>query len=202
MQTPFATPNRDSGQAGKRKPTRKPGRKSKATIFTAQKFRWLEQVERDCKNMPPLAVAVAVEFCHYFDLAHDGAAWPWQDAIANALNVKRESVNRLITILVKRGHLLSTRRGRDQSNLYHMVPKETADQPQKQPAAKPPRCDRTRTSSTPMMCAQDVTDQRLRCDRSVTQTPFKTPGGSNEPPGERERRCANAHDNPRCRGVP
>jgi hypothetical protein len=66
------------------------GRKSKATIFTHNKFRWLEQVARN-RNLPALASAVCIEFFHYFSLAHDGAAWPAQNSIAETPGVRREA---------------------------------------------------------------------------------------------------------------
>jgi hypothetical protein len=140
------------------------GRKSKATIFTGHKFRWIEQVARDCRNLPALGAAVAAEFCHYFDLAHGGAAWPWQGAIADALGVRREAVNRVINALIERGHLTSTRGGRNKPNVYHFVLKDKA-----------PGCAQPRTSSPSKMCADDVRERRFRCAQPRTESSSKTP---------------------------
>lgn len=140
---------------------RKKGPKSKATKFTHAKFCWLEQVARDNRNVPTLAPAVCIELCHYFNLRDDGAARVWQDALAQALGVRREAINKVIKALVERGHLSSTRCGRDQPNLYRMVVLTDAA-----------RCAQERTSSAPMMCDHDVRETRPRCAPQRTQTPL------------------------------
>jgi hypothetical protein len=163
---------------------RKP--KSKATEFTGQKFRWLEQIARAGRELPSLAPAVAIEFSHYFDLAEGGAAWPWQDAIAQALGVRREAVNRVINALVEHGDLTVTRQGRDRPNIYRFVLKDGdgISEPKSQKLRS--RCAQPRTSSDPKMCADDVRERRLRCAQNRTDSSSKTPGASLEAPKERE----------------
>src|SRR5262245_15123343 len=103
---------------------RKP-RKSKATIFTYRKFLWLEQVAND-RSLPALASAVCTLLSPYFNLSHDGAAWPYQDTLAASLGVRREAVNRVIKALIERGRLeVTTTRGRHKPSVYKLVLKET-----------------------------------------------------------------------------
>src|SRR5262249_44902884 len=113
-----------------------------------------------------------------FNLDYDGAAWFFQDTIAARLGIRRETVNRVLNAVVARGHLASTKQGRDKPNVYRFMIKEEAAPigAPTAPADRPSRCDQRRISSKPMMCAEDVTNDALRCDQPVTQTPFKTPG--------------------------
>lgn len=181
-------------------------RKSKATIFTGKKFRWLEQVAADGK-LPPLALRLCIRLCPCFNLDYDGAAWPAQETLAATLGARREAINRTVSILVACGHLESTRRGRDKSNVYRMVLKAAAAQPQKEaPAreapARPPRCAQKRTSSAAKMCDQDVRFSTLRCDQDRTLSSSKTPVLSKESTKEIERDELLTHsfDHP-CAGV-
>jgi hypothetical protein len=129
--------------------------------FASKKFRWLEKVARDWRKLPPLATPLCIWFCHQFNLANGGGAWPYQATIAEALGVHRETINRVLAALVARGHLQIVRQGRDRPNLYHMVIDDGArcEQPITSSEA---RCDPLVTSSDP----HDVIDQRSRCDRS------------------------------------
>ena len=104
--------------------------------FASKKFRWLERVARDARNLPPLAPAVCIEFCHYF--GEDGNAWPAQDTLAKTFGVKRQTINLVLAALVERNHLISIRQGRGRTNLYRMVDEGDDEQS---------RCPQTRTSS-------------------------------------------------------
>jgi len=155
-------------------------RKSKATIFTHRKFLWLEQVARD-RRLPALSSAVSVLLSPYFNLSHDGAAWPYQDTLAASLGVRREAVNRVINALVERAHLeVTTTRGRHKPSVYRLVLKETA-------ATK---CAQESTLSEPKMCAENVRIREGKCAPTRTQIPLKTPWASKEAP--RRERKANA----------
>jgi hypothetical protein len=169
-----------------------PGR-SKATRFTHKKFRWLDQLSID-RELPPLALRVCIQFLPGFNLDYDGSAWFFQDTIAARLGVRRETVNRVLNAVVARGHLESIKQGRDKPNVYRMVLKDEAATIGAQPADRPARCDQRRTSSDPMMCAEDVTNDALRCDQPVTQTPFKTPGAPKGAPKEERETVAQERD--------
>src|SRR6516162_2788755 len=152
-------------------------RKSKATIFTYRKFLWLEQVARD-RGLPALASAVCTLLSPYFNLSHDGAAWPYQDTLAASLGVRREAVNRVINALVERGHLeVTTTRGRHKPSVYRLVLKET----------DATKCAPERTLSEPKMCAENVRVREEKCAPTRTQTSLKTPVAPTEPPGERDK---------------
>jgi hypothetical protein len=142
--------------------------------FAADKFRWLYQVAVDANSLAPLAVAVCVLLCRYFNLDHDGRAWAYQDTLASALGVRRECINRVLRALVERGHLTSIRRGRDKSNHFYFVLKEEA-------ASEADDVRKTGHHDN-----QDVRDQRFRCAQTRTKNPSTIPGAPNGAPG-RER---------------
>jgi Helix-turn-helix domain len=87
--------------------------------FAALKFKWLEQVAVD-RQLPPLAASVCIWLCRHFNLDEDGAAWPHQETIAQALGISRRWVIKVLQALVERGYLFSEQRGQDQPNLYRM----------------------------------------------------------------------------------
>src|SRR6516165_3436021 len=145
-------------------------RKSKATIFTYRKFLWLEQVAKD-RSLPALSSAVCILLSPYFNLSHDGAAWPYQDTLAASLGVRREAVNRVINALVERGHLeVTTTRGRHKPSVYRLVLKET----------DATKCAQESTLSEPKMCAENVRVREGKCAPTRTQTPFRSPVASKE----------------------
>jgi hypothetical protein len=159
------TGNMSSRRKSQASRSRKP-RKSKATIFTHRKFLWLEQVARD-RGLPALASAVCILLSPYFNLSHDGTAWPYQDTLAASLGLCRETVNRIIKALIERGHLeVTTTRGRHKASVYRLVLKE----------ADTTKCDQPITLSEP----ENVIIQSGKCDHIVTQTPLKTPVASKE----------------------
>jgi hypothetical protein len=143
-----------------RKP-RKRGPKSKATTFTSAKFRWLERLACD-NRLPPLALRLCVVLTPFFNLDRNGTAWPLQGTLAAKLGASREAINRMIGVLI--GYLETSRRGRDKSNLYRMALPE--------PAEKAADDVTERSHHKP----HDVTVSSVRCDQTVTRTPFKTPG--------------------------
>jgi len=131
---------------------------AQARAFASKKFRWLEQVARDYRSLPALASPVCIWLCHLFNIEKSGAAWPWQDEIARAFGVKRETVNRLLAALIDRGHLKAVRQGQGQPSRYYMVVDEGN--------TGPPDVTETITSSDPDV-TEPVTSNTARCDRFV-----------------------------------
>jgi hypothetical protein len=163
---------------------RKSGKKSKATLFTHKKFLWLRQVARDYRQLPTLASALCAELCDYFSLAHDGAAWPAQERLAQQLGVRREAINRTTNALIERGHLGAIRGGQHRSNVYRFILKEAPEQAT--------RCAQNRTSEMP----PDVRDSASRCAQNRTRIPLRTPvAPKKEPQGEGEREDRASRDN-------
>jgi hypothetical protein len=174
------THTRPTGDAqatsGKRRsPSTKRGRKSKASKFTAEKFRWLEQLACD-NRLPPLAARLAILLSAYFNLDYDGAAWPSQETLATKLGVTREWVGKTLGALVAFGYLEATRRGRNHTNLYRMAVPE--------PAEKAADDVNYRSHHN----ADDVNSSPEGCELPVHTTPLKTPGVSKETPKERRER--------------
>jgi hypothetical protein len=182
-------PNGRGAQAKKRRP-------SKATRFTHKKFRWLDQLSLD-SELPPLALRVCVQLLPSFNLKYGGAAWLYQDTLATRLGLRRETISRVLNAVVARGHLESVKQARDKPNIYRMVLKDEAAPIGAPDAAdRSSRCDQPRTSSKPMMCADDVSDGALCCEQPLTEIPFKIPGVQEDPQEEGERDAPSARDFP------
>ena len=94
--------------------------RTKHREFAALRFKWVEQVGMD-GELPKLAYRIAIWLCRHFNLDHDGAAWAYQDSMAQALGAHRQRVSEALKALVERGHLTSKQRGRDAPNVYEMV---------------------------------------------------------------------------------
>jgi hypothetical protein len=95
-----------------------------ADRFTKDRFNWIEQVVGDCQSLPPNAGFVAMALIKYFSREKDGWAWMAQTTLACDLGISESTVRRSLSALVDRGHLISKRRGREETNLYHLALKE------------------------------------------------------------------------------
>jgi hypothetical protein len=93
--------------------------------FTRDQFDWLRQVAFDTGS-PPVASRLAIALTRYFNREHDGWAWMSQAALARDLGIAIRTVRQGLAGLVDRGHLITKRRGKMETNLYHLALKNTA----------------------------------------------------------------------------
>jgi Helix-turn-helix domain len=102
-------------------------RQAATDTYGNDQFVWLRQVAADCRDLPPLAAYIAIALTKYFNYReHDGWAWMAQTTLARDLGVSESTVRRALDALVKRGHLISKRRGCKETNLYRLALKEPA----------------------------------------------------------------------------
>ena len=98
--------------------------------FTAEKFRWLDQVLADTRR-EGAAFEVAYLLATRYLNRQSGTAWPSIPTLASALNKSVRRTQDAITSLVNRGHLTCKRGGQGHANVYtialHDVTK-TSDQ--------------------------------------------------------------------------
>jgi hypothetical protein len=97
---------------------------SKRDNFTRDQFDWLRQVAFD-SGLPPAASRVAAALTQYFSRKHDGWAWMAQATIARDLGMPERTVRFALSALNERGHLVSKRRGKMETNLYHLALKSS-----------------------------------------------------------------------------
>jgi hypothetical protein len=92
--------------------------------FTAQIFRWLNQVNAD-PELPATALKVCVELAGCFRESKKGMAWPGLQTIADTIGKSKATVLNVIRILEQRGHLKVQygRAGAGHSNQYWMIEK-------------------------------------------------------------------------------
>jgi hypothetical protein len=92
--------------------------------FTAQIFRWLNQVNAD-GELPATALKVCVELTGCFREAKKGMAWPGLQSIADTIGKSKATVLTAIRILEQRGHLKVQygRPGAGHSNRYWLIEK-------------------------------------------------------------------------------
>jgi hypothetical protein len=92
--------------------------------FTAQIFRWLNQVNADAE-LPATALKVCVELTGCFREAKKGMAWPGLQSIADTIGKSKATVLTAVRILEQRGHLKVQcgRPGAGHSNHYWMIEK-------------------------------------------------------------------------------
>src|SRR5262245_55175138 len=93
--------------------------------FTAQIFRWLNQVNADAE-LPASALKVCVELAGCFrESKKKGMAWPGLQSIADTIGKSKATVLTAIRILEQRGHLKVQygHPGAGHSNHYWMVEK-------------------------------------------------------------------------------
>jgi biotin operon repressor len=88
--------------------------------FTRDQFDWLRQVAFD-SGLQHAASGVAIGLTKYFNRKHDGWAWMSQATLASDLGISESTVRRALSALVERGHLISKRRGKEETNLYHLA---------------------------------------------------------------------------------
>ncbi|MBR0937294.1 helix-turn-helix domain-containing protein [Bradyrhizobium jicamae] len=91
---------------------------------TADQFAWLRQVALD-PVLPAAAPRVAIALTGYFNREHGGWAWPSQQTLADELGLHERTVRTALSAMVERGHLLAKRRGREETNLYHLALKNS-----------------------------------------------------------------------------
>ncbi len=96
-----------------------------ADSFTKDQFQWLRQVAADCK-LPSIAGTVAIALTQYFNRKNDGWAWMSQPTLADDLGISVSTVRRALSAMVLRGHLISKRRGKEETNLYQLILKNGA----------------------------------------------------------------------------
>lgn len=90
--------------------------------FIRNKFLWLDQVAAD-GALPPTVARLAIVLCRYFS-RENGGAWPSIDRLAHDLDITERSVQRMVKLLVERGHLeVDIGGGRNKTNQYRHIVK-------------------------------------------------------------------------------
>ena len=98
-----------------------PDKAKKADKFTADKFRWLDQIVADAAISPP-AFKLAYVLITQFVNRQTGDAWPGQEKLAKLTGLSVRHVRRLTTELVCAGHLKVTiARHRHRPNRYRPI---------------------------------------------------------------------------------
>ncbi len=100
--------------------------KSDGDKFTRDQFVWLRQVAFD-NALPPTASRVATALTKYFNREHDGWAWMSQATLALDLGMPLRTVQFAFAALIRGGHLITKRRGRTETSLYHLALKDQSD---------------------------------------------------------------------------
>ena len=98
-------------------------RKSRDT-FTITQFDWLRQVAAD-GGLSPSAARVAIALTKYFNRKQDGWAWMAQATLAHDLGMPVRTVGYILSGLIRRGHLVTKRRGKMETSLYHLALKNS-----------------------------------------------------------------------------
>ncbi|OKO75715.1 hypothetical protein AC629_33685 [Bradyrhizobium sp. NAS80.1] len=102
-----------------------PAGQASGVSFTEDQFNWLRQVAADCAALPPLSGFVAIALTKYFNRKEGGWAWMAQTTLADDLGISVRTIGTVLSALVERGHLISKRRGREETNLYHLALKNS-----------------------------------------------------------------------------
>ncbi|WP_373867457.1 helix-turn-helix domain-containing protein [Microvirga aerophila] len=92
--------------------------RERQSIFTQNKFKWLDQVSEDAE-LSPNAFRVAYRLAQHLN-RDTNLAPPSQTLLAKRLGMSRRTVQAMIEQLVKRGHLqlVDCGRGRGRANHY------------------------------------------------------------------------------------
>lgn len=139
---------------------------AKGDKFTRDQFDWLRQVALD-SELPPTATRVAIALTKYFNREHDGWAWMSQAKLALDLGMPERTVRFALSALIKAGHMITKRRGRMETSLYHLALKDESD---RQPIADHDR--------QPIATHSGVTGKNQQSDRQkparVTGNPLPT----------------------------
>jgi hypothetical protein len=151
-----------------------------ADPFTNDQFAWLRQIAADCKALPSAAAYVAIALTKYFSRKRGGLAWMSQETLAGDLGVSEVTVRRALAALVDRGHLVAKRRGREETNTYRLVLKNS--EADGQPNHQSDRSDLIAHEGgvTDQICPSDrsnqvkVTDQ-IRSPNPLSSNPLKEP---------------------------
>jgi hypothetical protein len=138
---------------------------SKRDNFTRDQFDWLRQVAFD-SGLPPAASRVAVALTRYFSRKHDGWAWMAQATIAHDLGMPERTVRFALSALNERGHLVTKRRGKMETNLYHLALKNSEGD--RQSVADHDRQPIAAHDRQPIATHTGVTGKNLKSDRQKT----------------------------------
>jgi hypothetical protein len=138
---------------------------SKRDNFTRDQFDWLRQVAFD-NGLPPAASRVAVALTQYFSRKHDGWAWMAQATIAHDLGMSERTARSALSALNERGHLVTKRRGKMETNLYHLALKNSEGD--RQSVADHDRQPIAAHDRRPIATHTGVTGKNLQSDRQKT----------------------------------
>lgn len=87
----------------------------------SEQFNWMRQVAYD-GDLLPYASRVAIALTKYFNYReYEGWTWMAQATLAKDLGMPERTLRKALSALVKRGHLISKRRGRMETNQYHVA---------------------------------------------------------------------------------
>jgi len=151
-----------------------------ADRYTNDQFNWLRQVASDCKALPPVAAYVAIALTKYFSRKRDGWSWMSQQTLAGDLGVSEITARRALSALVDRGHLISKRRGREETNMYHLTLKNSASDQSDLNGHDQSDLNGHKGGVTDQICPSDrsnqvkVTDQ-IRSPNPLSSNPLKEP---------------------------
>jgi Helix-turn-helix domain len=140
-------------------------RKSRRDTFTITQFNWLRQVAYDA-DLVPAASRVAIAITKYFSRERDGWAWMSQATLANDLGMPERTVRDAISRLIKHGHIVTKRRGKMETNLYHLALKNTESD--RQPSADHDRQTTAGHDGQPSATHTGVTGRNQQSDRQKT----------------------------------
>ncbi|WP_441260819.1 helix-turn-helix transcriptional regulator [Bradyrhizobium sp. 521_C7_N1_3] len=153
-----------------------PRRQASGDDFTRKQFDWLRQVAFD-SELPPAASRVATALTKYFSREHDGWAWMSQATLARDLGMPERTVRYALSALVDDGHLVTKRRGKKETNLYHLQLKNSESD--RQAVADHEPRDRQPTATHPGVTGKNQQSDRQESAR-VTGNPLP-PNPLNEP---------------------
>ena len=133
-----------------------------ASSVANDQFVWLRQVTFD-HDLPPAAPSVAIGLTKYFNYTeHDGWSWMSQAALAHDLGMSERTVRDALAALVERAHLVIKRRGKMETNLYHLALKQDAgDQSETSDRREAAGHDQQTTA-----CHHGVTGKTAQSDRA------------------------------------
>jgi hypothetical protein len=98
--------------------------------FASHLFLWLRQVAADCRDLPPLASAVAAALTKYFNEDEGGAAWMTLETLSKKElgGLTERTIRKTMAGMEARGHLRrKIAHGRHTSNTYWSVLKNRND---------------------------------------------------------------------------
>jgi biotin operon repressor len=93
--------------------------------FTHDQFDWLRRVASD-GDLPPAAARISIALTRFFNRAQDSWAWISQATLARHLGLSERTVRYALSALERRGHLVTRRRGRMETNKYRLAHRSSA----------------------------------------------------------------------------